>query len=502
MKRLSLLFATIAVVILLSGCPPQKQDICPGFQHCSVLSWSGRASQIYRGATCGTLAPIATVRPNVTIYTFVHGDDFMMSLARFLTILVLAGYTSAQNWQRVQTPTTATSPTSFAVDGANNWYLSDRVSGFWKSTNQGITWAQINTSALASTVGWSIQWDSVTGNLIASIYKPVHFYLSTNGGTTWAQIPEPAGYKNSATPAHACIISAGTRAVTDCGGLFGPAGMTGMYSKNSNFFATALISEGGNSSIYDFFYNKVTGKYLMGTETQGLWQSSDGISFSRISPGSSTIRVGNIKGITYATDGTPLFTAQGGVWKCDQTTNCQNPKNVVSNPNTSAGDAIYRDSASSIYEGHNNDTVNPISVYRSLDQGATWQEWDTGLPAHLDAWQFLENPNDGMLYAVILDDSTNAGWIYRTPIAKAALPPQALTSLAVIVNSNSVSDGPAAFPKAYVQTLLASTPSPGNTINVPAGGDLQAAHYQVGLPLDRPPSQMAFLFALLLPDRR
>lgn len=329
---------------------------------------------------------------------------------------------ASANWQLVSTPGGATHINNFAVDGSNNWYLADRVSGFWKSTNQGSSWTQIN-SGLANSDGWSIQYDPITGDLIGSIYNPnypsagpVHFYVSTNGGSSWSQITEPAGYTNSSAPARACIISAGPGAVTDCGGLFGPAGNTGMYSTGSNFNSTTLISQGTNSSIYDFFYDVVTGKYLMGTETQGLFQSSDGITFAAISPNSSSLRVGNIKGITYTTSGTPLFTSQGGVWRCDQTTNCASPTNVLGNANTSAGNALYRDSNGSIYEGHNHDTSNAITIYRSLDQGTSWQEWDTGIPTtHLDIAQFIENPSDGKIYAVVVDDSTNAGSIYSTP---------------------------------------------------------------------------------------
>jgi len=48
-------------------------------------------------------------------------------------------------------------------------------------------------------------------------------------------------------------------------------------------------------------------------------------------------------------------------------------------------------------------------------------------------------------------------------------------SIAVASGSSSTFDGPAELPRVYVQSNLSNTPSPGNTINVPAGGDFQAA---------------------------
>lgn len=48
-------------------------------------------------------------------------------------------------------------------------------------------------------------------------------------------------------------------------------------------------------------------------------------------------------------------------------------------------------------------------------------------------------------------------------------------ALAVSQSSNSNFDGPAELPRVYLNTTLADTPAPGSTINVSAGGDLQAA---------------------------
>ena len=53
---------------------------------------------------------------------------------------------------------------------------------------------------------------------------------------------------------------------------------------------------------------------------------------------------------------------------------------------------------------------------------------------------------------------------------------KASQSYSLVVTANSTAyDGPAELPLVYVQSSLADTPAPGPTIQVPAGGDLQAA---------------------------
>jgi putative Ig domain-containing protein len=59
--------------------------------------------------------------------------------------------------------------------------------------------------------------------------------------------------------------------------------------------------------------------------------------------------------------------------------------------------------------------------------------------------------------------------------AAAATSTKALTLVVSSQPSGSKFDGPAELPRVYIQSLLANTPAPGNTISVPAGGSLQTA---------------------------
>jgi hypothetical protein len=322
----------------------------------------------------------------------------------------------AANWQLVATtPGGAANIMRLAFDASNNMFLADMVSGVW--TNRSGSWVQVNTG-LATLAVQSIVFNPINGDMVAGTRGTglTHSYRLPSGGTTWTQIPEPAGFTNTVITAQTgCVVPNASSNKLICGGLQGPASNTGLYSTD-NGVTTHLISEGTNSAIYSIYYNPILGTYYLGSETQGLLESTDGINFVGITPTSPGTRVGNVKGQTNDASGIPLFSSQGGVWKCQTTTSCMAPSNPLGNGNTSAGDGLYRDSLGSIYYGHNKDTVNPITVYRSLDQGATWQDWSTGInsASHLTGHQFIENLVDGKIYAVIIDSATNAGAVYSS----------------------------------------------------------------------------------------
>lgn len=69
MKRFCFAALLIVAVCLLAGCPPQKQDICPGFAHCAVMTWNGQATTVLRGQTCNLLSPLANVSSFASSYT-------------------------------------------------------------------------------------------------------------------------------------------------------------------------------------------------------------------------------------------------------------------------------------------------------------------------------------------------------------------------------------------------------------------------------------------------
>src|SRR5258708_20870042 len=127
-------------------------------------------------------------------------------------------------WQQVNVPSTATRLNYIAFNSSDHWFIADRSQGFYRSTDQGASWTQIN-SGLTTTLGWTINVNPANGNLIASTYSgaalnanPVIFYRSTDEGNSWTVIP--SGHLSAATATTGCAFAANTNIV--CGGWWPP----------------------------------------------------------------------------------------------------------------------------------------------------------------------------------------------------------------------------------------------------------------------------------------
>ncbi len=114
-------------------------------------------------------------------------------MIKIALILLASISSSAQTWTQITTPASATQIRSFTIDSLGNYYVTDRTTGAWRSTNQGSSWSQINTG-VTGLQGWAITWDSKHGQLILGMGASggtSHFYRSSNQGTTWTAIPIP-----------------------------------------------------------------------------------------------------------------------------------------------------------------------------------------------------------------------------------------------------------------------------------------------------------------------
>jgi hypothetical protein len=323
------------------------------------------------------------------------------------------------NWVQVSTPSGATHIRDFAFNPSNNhWYLADRVSGFWISTNQGTSWTQINTG-IASLVGWTITWDVTHSQLIASTTTNAVFYRSSNEGTTWTVIPQT----NAGTsPAVTGSIISGNGNLID-GGLFGTGGTGGtFFSSNAGASTTtAVVPVNGTcpapGGIWTLLWNQATSDAWLGTEQCGVYRSTNnGANWAPASPPDQNftggIFIGNVQGLTYDSSGNMLMSAQGGIWKAAGSNGTYTWTNVKSTGGAPNGRALGRDSTGCLYWGHSG-TTPPDSVFRSCD-GVTWNPFDAGLPTGLEGWKFLQNSADGQMYANLQNGSTNVGTIWRT----------------------------------------------------------------------------------------
>ena len=346
------------------------------------------------------------------------------------------------NWVQVPTPTGATHIRYFDINPSNNhFYIADRVSGFWLSTNQGGSWTQINTGITPLT-GWAINWDSAHSQLIAGIQNGANstaFYRSANEGASWTKMTVPnAPTATGSAPAYTGFALMPNGTLID-GGFFGPSGTCGSWTSTNAGVTNVASSCPANSPVaapggaFSYLYNPIDNVLWLGTENAGLYCSTNnGTSFTpaTVPFTGSAPRVGNIDGLSYDANGVISFAAQGGIWKLNGT-GCSSHTltNTFVNTTSANGRTVGRDSTSALYWGHSADATITSPVYQSTDNGATWHIFSNGLPTTFpEAWHFLQNPADGQLYVNLQNGSGNTGVIYKTVGTAGGQPPQVVNA--------------------------------------------------------------------------
>ena len=335
------------------------------------------------------------------------------------------GSQSAVSWQTVNVPSGATKVAFLAVNSSNHWFLADQIKGFYRSTDQGATWTPINTG-ISTNLAWSINVNPANGDLIASTYSgnspnanPVNFYRSSNEGTSWTLIPSV--HLSSATAPTGCAFPGNKNIV--CGGFWAPSPNSGAWVSTDGGQTTTNVSNSTvtGGAVYALAVNTINGDLWLGTEQMGIFRSTDsGFTWTQASPPDQTIdpangiHDGNIYGITFDSSGNVLFSSQGGIWKSSANGAGFSWTNVLANTNTAQGHGMARNASGELFYGHNADPTNPTSVQCSADDGSTWTACDSGLPSGLTGREFVINPSDGKLYAVMLDEGAGTGALYRT----------------------------------------------------------------------------------------
>jgi hypothetical protein len=92
----------------------------------------------------------------------------------------------------VNTPSATTHINFIDFASKSHWFIADLGQGFYRSTDQGTTWTQIN-SGLSASFGETINANPSNGDLIASTFasggvnvNPERFYRSSKEGNSWA----------------------------------------------------------------------------------------------------------------------------------------------------------------------------------------------------------------------------------------------------------------------------------------------------------------------------
>lgn len=361
-------------------------------------------------------------------------DGAQQYASKTFTLTVTSGGPSGTaNWAvAFANPPGETEPDFFDIkQSTNEWYLAGRLTGFWKSTNQGANWTNINNNITFCTGcgAWTINVNPNDGSLIAVVGgviggTGVTIWYSNNDGTSWTKILPTNWHASQAGADSGCAEppAAGPNNVT-CGGWFSSAGQAGWYSTNGGPNAALITATPAIASVFSQARNPVDGTYWTGTENGGEFCSTNGgQNSSNVQPfivGPPTN--GDTYFITFDALGDVFYSTQGGIWEGTGGSNCANYTFTNIFTNAAQGRGILVDSFGSLYWGHKPSTGFPSSLYRSTNGGSTFQAWDqcptcTGgtLPTKEEMDKMVENTNDGLIYGVLELGSTNAANVYST----------------------------------------------------------------------------------------
>lgn len=414
-------------------------------------TWSQPAGTLPNGLTlssAGVLSGTPSQGGNFT-YTIKVTDANTQAGTAVFTQTITSGGSGGLPWVLVSTPSGAPQIHDLAIIPANNhWFIADRTSGFWTSTNQGSSWTQINNSGIPA-CGWTITWDSNHSQLIAgtqgsgggcTVSNANTYWRSSNEGTTWTQITLPAQIAATGdSPAYSGPVIGPSGIIAE-GGHWSPAnfGCGAFYStdggattNNINYTLLPNASGNGCAGAWSFFYNPVTADFWMGTEVFGVLRSTDAINWTEVSPPNCESGYaspclhndGNIFGLSYDTSGNVIMAGQQ-MYKSSGSGGSYTWTLISTRP-SGGGDirTLYRDPNGNLYFGFGrNGSADTTAVYRSTDQGVTWSAWTSGIPPssqglNLETWRIVTNTTDHKLYANVQDGATNAGYIYATSTA-------------------------------------------------------------------------------------
>lgn len=414
-------------------------------------------------------------------------------MKQVLLLIMLSTAALSQNiWQQVPSPNTTFTPSdlkAIAVDASGCGYVGDRQgSGVWKSCNLGTaaTWTQANTGITGAGCGsvhgiicvWSLKYDSVNHQLVVGICSNCDgsgvtlMFRSTNSAASWTPITFPAGigFSNSPNLSGPAVRTSDGFAIAGghyiAGGLGNDNGVFWSSSAFSTNTASTISSNGACGSTiplgsYGTFYNSVANNFWSGTEQCGWYVSSDGKSFTGVTPGSCSgpanpcvaSNFGNHSAAGFDNSGALIYFSANAEWKTapgsgTYTVNGYGTTKMACTGCTSLvpfSIQLKDPILGNFYAGQNRSSGDNVSaVFRSVDQGVSWAPWTSGVPlnsagGNMQMAAAAFNTADNRIYAIMFQGGSTfpLAFIYRTvnPISGTGPPPPPPppTGLAVVV---------------------------------------------------------------------
>lgn len=385
----------------------------PGAAGCGTPTW----------CIAGTPTVVGTYNFTLQLYDAAH------QYATQAYTLSVTNPSTGPNWVQVFTqPASCPYPHGLAIrnvagagGSANEWYLACHTNAVvLKSSNQGSSWTDITPSVTGTHQFWSVQVNPHNGSLIVQSQGAGSIgsqtFISTDDGNTWTNAT-PSGWTGVQAGSHSgCALPTATSDVLVCGAYNGTLNEIPWWSTNDGVTASLPTSYTGGStgSVYGLGVSPFDNSIWLGGEASGTFRSTNGHDWVLVQTCNSCGGTNSdVTAFAFDSAGNAFESAQNGVYKSSGTGNSLTWSRAFPTPGQT--NAIFEDpSTGYLYVNVSPNGVN--TEYRSIDDGASWQAWDTGLPAGDLASAYLQlNPADGKLYMILFNDPAGSGAVYSSP---------------------------------------------------------------------------------------
>jgi uncharacterized protein (TIGR03437 family) len=254
-------------------------------------------------------------------------------------------------------------------------FAGTRGAGIYRSVDNGATWGEAN-SGLPAGDSLRVLSLSVSGSVIIGGTGGAGIYRSSDNGTTW--IAANSGLPNSP-------ISRAVYSLTVSGGAIFAGTGTGIYRSLDNGATWNAASSGlpAGFPVYVLSLTASGGAIYAGVYGAGIYRSSDnGGTWSAINSGLPAGNARNVLSLTASggaifagTNGAGIYRSlnNGATW-VEANTGLPGGDGRVVRSLVAYGGTIFVGTGSFV------DNINGVGIYRSVDNGATWNEANVGLP--------------------------------------------------------------------------------------------------------------------------
>lgn len=318
-------------------------------------------------------------------------------------------------------------------------YAASNSTGMWKSTNSGVNWVQIN-SGLSNLILQCVAVSPTNANVVmcgsTNTGTNPGVYRSSDGGANWTRVV--TGITETNINIQALAIDPANPNIAYCTVFDGATNSANGLYKTTDAGATWVPSTNGIGTIKNFLAVAVNplnpNVVYAGTSFDPLTSTGPSKVYKSVNGGNSWVEISNglpslstdvkpIRQISISRQDTSIVligqfintdtlgggmyvtTNGGGLW---QKRNSGLPVAVGLLPRSCL---VRPGSSTEFYVGLGNSTNTTIGVYRSTNQGISWQEFNGGLMVNTYTVRGLDMRagTDSTLFAAVAHTTLPAG---------------------------------------------------------------------------------------------